>query len=164
MRMPLNYSFLVKVSVLLATANSLFTGLLTWLLWRHEAVVPLWGQKSINSYLFITSFVMSFALSLLASSLAQQALRKRKILPLHWHLKNQTMLDRLPTNMFSRSFILSLMGCCYAFLLVYLLNLYTVKQLQVSEFIKLNIVYSIWLAAGVCVLSVYRALGSPYRK
>ncbi|MFT2007567.1 hypothetical protein ACMA1I_02740 [Pontibacter sp. 13R65] len=106
---------------------------------------------------------MSFVLSVLASKLTHRAVSKRKILPLHWHLKNQTMLDRLPSDTFHRSFIISLMGCCYAFLLVYLLNLYTEQQLEVSKFIKLNMVYSILLAAGACVLSVYRALGAAYR-
>ncbi|WP_187260656.1 hypothetical protein [Pontibacter beigongshangensis] len=162
--MPHNYSFLIRVSLLLAFANSILTGILTWLVWRHAAEVPLWGQKSINSHLFLTSFTMSFVLSALASYLTQRALRKRKIMSLHWHLKNQTILDRLPAGIFPRSFILGLMGSCYASLLVYLLNLYSVMQLQVSEFFRLNFVFSVWLAAGVCVLSIYRALGSPYRK
>ncbi|TXK36597.1 hypothetical protein FVR03_17470 [Pontibacter qinzhouensis] len=107
---------------------------------------------------------MSFSLAVVASKLTQQALVNRKILPLHWHLKNQTMLDRLPADIFHRSFIISLMGCCYAFLLVYLLNLFTDKELEVIKFVKLNMMFSIWLAAGACVLSIYRTLGSPYKK
>ncbi|TPE45876.1 hypothetical protein FJM65_00585 [Pontibacter mangrovi] len=145
--------------VLFAVACAAISTTLVSSFWAEEADISLWGQKSMASFLFAYSAVLGFVLGWFATRLTRAAIRKGKAQPLHWHLKSQTLIDRLPDRTFSRAFMFSLAGCVIAALLVLLLHQIKLQYISVSEGLVLNVIYSMLFAAAITIMGVYRALG-----
>ncbi|AKD04678.1 hypothetical protein POKO110462_08455 [Pontibacter korlensis] len=159
MQISLNYRFLIALLALLAVGSGAISILLTMMLWLPSAGVPLWGQQSVSTHLFAYSVVFGFILGWIATKATRRALRTRQVLPLHWHLKSQTLIDRLPSRTFNRAFMFALAGACMATIMVLLIDLRQLHFIPFAEYLVLTTVYSICFTAAITVMSVYRALG-----
>jgi MFS family permease len=159
MTISLNYRFLLSIGATLMLATVLLSVLLMQVLGHHAELVPLWGQQSIATDLISFSLAFSFLLSYIATKLTRKALQKKKVLPLHWHLKSQTLIDRLPDHILHRAFMLSLAGVVIASLTLLLFRLQHVKYVPYQEYIWLFVVYASSLACAIIIMAFYRALG-----
>jgi len=164
MPISLNYRFLIRVAVSLAMAAALAGILILEVLGHHEQSVPLWGRESMATDLITFSLTFGFSISWLATKLTWQALRKKQVLPLHWHLKSQTLIDRLPANLVHRAFMLGLAGVMLAMITLSLFHLKHTRQLPYHQYLILFIVHTVSLTAAVTVMAVYRALGDRIPK
>jgi hypothetical protein len=159
MPLSLNYKFLI----LLAGTTTLFAFLLNLaisnLLWEKGQQLPLWGQRSIATYLFAFGILTSFGVSWFASRATRWALRNGRVLPLHWHLKSQTLIDKLPSRTFNRAFMFALAGFSLAAILVLLLDTLQYYAVPYADFILLSSIFSISLTVAITSMANYRALG-----
>lgn len=154
-----NYKFLLYIGVLFAFITGLLSALTTFVIWSGTPVVPVWGTKSAVTQHLLTSFIYGFILGLLSTSITRKALRARKIIPLHWHLKSQTLIDRLPSNTIHRSFMLGLAGSLMAGISLFLFNLKHTQEMALTEYIIFKSIFGAFLGAVVTVMAVYRAMG-----
>ncbi|WP_276495890.1 hypothetical protein [Pontibacter litorisediminis] len=159
MPISLNYKFLIVISSILALCSLTLNMALFHLLWLPHEQLPLWGQQSMATHLFAYSTVAGFVLGWAATRATRWALRNRRVLPLHWHLKSQTLIDRLPSRTFNRAFMFALAGFSIASILVLLLSLLQLNYVPFFEFQQLSIIYSVCLAGAITCMAVYRALG-----
>ena len=159
MAISLNYRFLLHIGCLLVVASALLGVLLLLSLGHHEAVVPIWGQQSLATDLVIFSLAFGFLISWVATKLTHRALQEKRVLPLHWHLKSQTLIDRLPQHILQRALMLGLAGVVIAGIMLLLFRIQHIKQIPYAEYIPLFAVYAISLAAAITTMSFYRALG-----
>lgn len=159
MAISTNYSFLFRIGGWAILTTALLSMLLMQVLEHHADEVPLWGPYSIATDLLTFSFVLGFFLSLIATKLTHSALLAKKVLPLHWHLKSQTLIDRLPRQLVHRAFMLGLAGILMASLTLFLFRLVRVEQIPYEEYLLIFLLHAVSLAGAVTVMSVYRALG-----
>lgn len=159
MHISLNYRFLLSLAAILAVASVTLSMLLTAIMWMPYKELPLWGQQSIATHLFAYSMIAGFAIGWVATIATRRALRSRKVLPLHWHLRSQTLIDRLPSRMFNRAFMFALAGFAIASIMLLLLDLLQLYHIPYAEFQVLASVYSICFSAAITIMAVYRALG-----
>ncbi|GAB3531836.1 hypothetical protein GCM10027443_14790 [Pontibacter brevis] len=159
MAISINYRFLFRIGGWSVLATALLSVLLMKVLEHHAEVVPVLGQKSMAIDLLTFSFALGFILNLISTKLTHIALKKRKVLPLHWHLKSQTLVDRLPQHLLHRAFMLGLAGLLVACLTLFLFRLREVEQLPYQEYLLIFSLHAVLLAGAVTVMSVYRGLG-----
>ncbi|MFD2999047.1 hypothetical protein ACFS7Z_01630 [Pontibacter toksunensis] len=159
MRISLNYKFLLQITGWLVGATAVLIMLLMQVLEHHEGTVPLWGQKSASTDLLIFSPALAFLTGLVATKLTHRALLRKKVLPLHWHLKSQTLIDRLPGHILHRAFMLSLAGGLVAGIILMLCRLRRIEQITYQEYLGMFFLHSVSLAGAITVMAVYRALG-----
>lgn len=159
MAISLNYRFLLRISAWLIFATAMLSVLLMHVTGHHAELVPLWGQKSIATDLLTFSLVFGFALSLIATKLTHSALLSKKVLPLHWHLKSQTLIDRLPGHLIHRAFMLGLAGVLISSLTLLLFRLYKIEQMPYQRYLVVFTLHGASLAGAITVMAVYRALG-----
>ena len=164
MPVNLNYRFLIRVAISLAMAAALAGILILEVLGHHGQSVPLWGRESMAVDLLTFSLTFGFSIGWLATKLTWQALRKKQVLPLHWHLKSQTLIDRLPANLLHRAFMLGLAGVVLAMFTLTLFHLKHTRQLPYHQYLILFILHTVSLTAVVTVMAVYRALGDRIPK
>ncbi|WP_299822007.1 hypothetical protein [uncultured Pontibacter sp.] len=164
MPISLNYKFLLQASVLSALATSVINLAISRTLWYNYDLIPLWGPQCIASYLTTASMVFSFGITLIVTKAARKALRTQQILPLHWHLKSQTIIDQLPVPTVHRAFILSILGALMAGLTIFLLNYKNFTAFYYYEFAAFSIVYFSMLSVAMAVMSAYRAMGDDVLK
>ncbi|MCC9135377.1 hypothetical protein [Pontibacter silvestris] len=153
-----NYKFLLYLGCLFAFITCFVSGLVTFLFWGDVALVPLSGTNSSLVHHLLSSFIYGFVLSLLTTSITRRALLTKKVLPLHWHLKSQTLIDRLPSNILHRSFMLGLAGTTMAGVSIFLFDLEQVYLMPLKEFIIFKSIFAALLGAAVTVMAVYRAM------
>ncbi|MFD1185924.1 hypothetical protein ACFQ2O_06880 [Pontibacter rugosus] len=132
------------------------------LFWEQQNPVPLWGQQSISTDLMTFSVVSGFILTWVVTKCTRQALRQNKVLPLHWHLKSQTLIDRLPSHTFNRAFILALNSVFTSALLIQLLEWKNLNFMSHADYCILFVFYGVLLTIAVTVMSFYRALGDNF--
>ncbi|WP_162053872.1 hypothetical protein [Pontibacter pamirensis] len=159
MAISINYRFLIRIGGWVILSTAMLCVLLLQVLEQHAEIVPLWGQKSISTDLLTFSFAFGFVLNLIATKLTHKALLAKKVLPLHWHLKSQTLIDRLPRLLLQRAFMLGLAGTLMACLTLFLFRLVHVEQVPYQEYIVIFLLHAVSLAWAITVISVYRALG-----
>ncbi|MCX2739370.1 hypothetical protein [Pontibacter anaerobius] len=159
MQISLNYRFLILLAVILAIAALFINGTLFALFWLSHDEIPLWGQQSIAIHLFAYSLATGFILGWIATRATRWALRNGKVLPLHWHLKSQTLIDRLPSKTFNRAFMFALAGVSIASIMVLLLDLLQLYYIPYADFQLLSSVFSICFSAAITIMAVYRGLG-----
>lgn len=159
MTISINYRFLLRIGGWLLLATALLSVLLMQVLGHHAEMVPLWGQKSLSTDLLTFSFALGFILSLIATKLTHKALLVKKVLPLHWHLKSQTLIDRLPKLLLHRAIMLGLAGVLMASLTLFLFRLIRVEQVPYQEYMIIFLLHAVSVAGAVTVISIYRALG-----
>lgn len=159
MEISLNYRFLIGLGLVLALGSGAVCLLLVQLLWLPQEQLQLWGQRSMATYLFSYSVLFGFLLGWLATKATRRALRTNQVLPLHWHLKSQTLIDRLPSRTFNRAFMFALAGAVIAAIMVVLLELQNLYYMPYTDFLTLAAVYAICMALAITTMAVYRALG-----
>lgn len=159
MRISLNYKFLFQITSWLVGATAMLGVLLMLLLEHHAEVVPLWGQKSISTDLLIFSPLLAFLIGFIATKLTHRALLSKKVLPLHWHLKSQTLIDRLPGHILHRAFMLSLAGVMVAGITLMLFRIRHIDNISYQEYLIMFLLHAVSLAGAITVMAVYRALG-----
>lgn len=159
MQISLNYRFLIILAGTFAIASLLFITALSHILWLPHEELPLWGQQSIAMHLFSYSILLGFLLGWFATRATRWALRSRKVLPLHWHLKSQTLIDRLPSRTFNRAFMFALAGLSIAAIMVLLLDLLQLYFIPFTDFQQLSGIYSICFSTAITIMAFYRALG-----
>jgi hypothetical protein len=159
MYISLNYRFLVLLAAILALASMLLNVVLSLLLWLPREELPLWGQHSVAMHLYAFSFVSGFILGWFSTRATRWALRSGKVQPLHWHLKSQTLIDRLPSRTFNRAFMFALAGFSIAAILVLLLELLELHYIPFTDFQLLSGMYCICFSVAITSMAVYRALG-----
>lgn len=159
MPISLNYKFLLRTALVMAVATAVLGILILQFLDHHERLVPLWGQESMATDLISFSLSFGFLLGWVVTKLTRHALRAKKVLPLHWHLKSQTLIDKLPSHTLHRSFMLGLAGVVLALIMLFLFQIRNIKHLPYREYLVLFVMHAALLAAAVTVMAVYRALG-----
>lgn len=155
----MNYRFLLRLGTGLALLNVVLNAAAAWLLFHNYEVVPLWGPASMAALLFCSGGLMGLIFGYLATRATRFALRTCRALPLHWHLKSQTLIDRMPAGTFHRSFILGLCGIFFAYLTLLLLEIQDRQALLLREFMVLLSIQAALSCAGVTAMAFYRALG-----
>lgn len=160
-----NYRFLLLVSVITALFVALLNMLFCEILWTDGKSIPLWGQRSIASYFFSFSIITTFGLVWAVTKATRNALRARKITQLQWHLKSQTLIDRLPRQTIPRSFILAVASSLMTGYILYLLNLKGYLFFQGDRFFYFSTTYFTLQGIVIAVMAIYRAMGdNVYRK
>ncbi len=159
MPLRLNYKFILTITPLLAIASMLLNMAITWLLWRNTATVPLWGPSGIALHVLLTGFLQGAVLGWITTKLTRYGLKTKQVLPLHWHLKSQTLIDRLPPRSLHRAFILGLMGLIMTMVVLLMFHLQGIEFMMVKEFIPFIAILSFMLASGIVVVAIYRAMG-----
>lgn len=159
MRISLNYKFLLQITGWLVGATAMLSVLLMLVLEHHTEVVPLWGQKSISTDLLVFSPLLAFLIGFIATKLTHRALLSKKVLPLHWHLKSQTLIDRLPGHILHRAFMLSLAGVLVAGIMLMLFRLRHIENISFQEYLIMFLLHAVSLAGAITVMAFYRALG-----
>ncbi|MFD2515730.1 hypothetical protein ACFSRY_17800 [Pontibacter locisalis] len=159
MALSLNYRFLLMVTAVAALISALLNMIASNVVWYGYELIPLWGRKSVTSYLYSTSIITSFILVWLVTKSTRYALRSKQILPLHWHLKSQTLIDSLPSRAVPRSFILAIASCFLTGFTLFLLDLREFYSFYSSEFFAFSTVYYILQSAAIAVMAIYRAMG-----
>ncbi len=162
MQFSLNYRFLLTVAGVLALFSGVISVALVLVIWPSGVYVPLWGQQSIATHLVAYSAVFGFVLGWVATKSTRRALQHSRVLPLHWHLKSQTLIDRLPAGAFNRAFILSLLGLTISLIMLLILNVQQLHLLPRTDYLVLSTVYAMLLAVAITTMSVYRALGDSF--
>ncbi len=147
------------LAAILAFASVILSMALSLLLWLPHEQLPLWGQQSVAMHLYVFSFVSGFMLGWFSTRATRWALRSGKVQPLHWHLKSQTLIDRLPSKTFNRAFMFALAGFSIAAILVLLLELLELHYIPFADFQLLSGMYSICFSIAITAMAVYRALG-----
>ncbi|MHA6247884.1 hypothetical protein ACXYMU_08115 [Pontibacter sp. CAU 1760] len=160
----LNYRFLLRMAVLMGLGTAIVSYLFLRVLGHHTSTVPVWGNVSMVTDIVGFSLVTGFLLSLAATYLTRQAIQERKVLPLHWHLKSQTLIDRLPSHPVHRAFMLSLAGVVLAGIMLYMLQLKHTDGLPYTHYTVLFVLHATSLSVTVTVMAVYRALGDRVTK
>jgi hypothetical protein len=164
MMISLNYKFLLTTGLILALLNCSINGFVAWFVWHEAAIVPIWGPWSVATHMLVSSMLVGFVIGYIATKITRRALRDRQVLPLHWHLKSQTFIDRLPSHSFARAFMLSLAAAIMAGIALMLLDLLKVRALPVNEFIIFKIIFAALLSGAVTVMAVYRAMGDTFMR
>jgi len=159
-----NYRFLLRLAIAMSVATAVLGLLLLHLIGHHAQFVPLWGQESMATDLIVFSLGFGFMLSWTATKMTRQALQQKKVLPLHWHLKSQTLIDRLPAHTLHRAFMLGLAGVVLAGIMLLLIQLKHIEEMPYQEYLVLFVMHAVSLAAIVTVMAVYRALGDQIPK
>ncbi|WP_144266262.1 hypothetical protein [Pontibacter ummariensis] len=159
MPVSLNYKFLMSIGAALALVTGVLGASLVSLLWGEAELVPLWGQQSIASHLVSFSVIVGFVLGWIATKATRKALLSKKVLPLHWHLKSQTVIDQLPARTWHRSLMLGLSGALLASLTLILFEAKRLSHLPYDKFVLLFSVYAVTLSVAITVMAVYRAMG-----
>lgn len=159
MPINLNYKYLVIISSIVAVGNMFANALAVWFIWEKNVSVPMWGAKGIAAYLFISSFLVGFFLCLLTTFFTRAALRSKKVLPLHWHLKNQTLIDQLPSSVFYRSFMLGILGAVMASINLLLFGQKKMQFMLFEDFLIFTLIYAATAAVAGTVICFYRSLG-----
>ncbi|WP_196267507.1 hypothetical protein [Pontibacter sp. 172403-2] len=155
----MNYRFMLKLGGTVALLNMLLNAGIAWLVLHSLETVPLWGPASIASFMLCSGGLAGFIFGYIATRATWFALRSSQALPLHWHLKSQTLIDRLPGGTFNRSFILGLCGILFTYLTLLLLEVQDRPGLLLHEFMVLICIQAALAGAGVTAMAFYRALG-----
>ncbi|MCJ8163574.1 hypothetical protein MKJ04_01895 [Pontibacter sp. E15-1] len=148
----------MRTTLTMTLATAVLGVLIIDLLGHHDEMVPLWGRQSMATDLLAFSLVFGGLLCCLVTRLTRKAIEKRKVVPLHWHLKSQTLIDRLPSTVLHRAFMLGLAGVLLATIMLELLNLKHVSRLPYHAYLLLFAMHAVSLAATITVMAVYRAL------
>ncbi|WP_242918881.1 hypothetical protein [Pontibacter liquoris] len=159
MRMSSNYKFMLQLGGLATLLNMLLHLAVAWVLWHDKENVPLWGKASMVSFMFIGGGLAGFIVGYVVTKATRYALLKRWVFPLHWHLKSQTLIDRLPRRIFYRSFMLALSGVLFAFITLLCFKALNLTTLAAPEFLIFISLLAFLLASTVTVMAFYRALG-----
>ena len=159
MPLSLNYRFLLFTGALLSVCAGSIGAVLTRALWNNYDIVPLWGQESIVTHLLSSSFVLGALVCWTATKATRNALRSKQVLPLHWHLKSQTVIDKLPAGTLHRAFILGLIGMLIAGITLLLFRYRRLENLPSEDFTVFFAIYCVLLSGAISVMAIYRALG-----
>ncbi|WP_439882936.1 hypothetical protein ACSX1A_07150 [Pontibacter sp. MBLB2868] len=159
MALSLNYKFLLLACLISALASAVLNTVVVNIVFSGYKLIPVWGQQSVASYLFTSSIITNFILVWVVTKSTRKALSAKHILPLHWHLKSQTLVDRLPARTAMRSFILAVASCLMTAYTLYLLGLKGFNAFYRSEFYTFNLVYFSIQSAAIAVMAIYRAMG-----
>ncbi len=96
---------LVEHSVGSAVVNFLLNGVIAWLLFRHLALVPLWGQQSIAGDTIGTTFFLPFITCLIVTPMARRQMRSRNLGALRWSPATYPALAWVPASTFRRGLV-----------------------------------------------------------
>jgi len=91
-----------------AVFNLLLNAGIAWVMFRHLAVVPMWGQESIGGDTLGTCFFLPFCTGLIVTALVQRRIRAGKLAPLEWTRTSHPWLNWLPPGTTKRSALLGL--------------------------------------------------------
>jgi len=149
---------MLKLGTAVALLNMLLNAGMAWIILHSQAAVPLWGQASIAAFMLCSGALTGLIFGYIATRATWMGLRSSQVLPLHWHLKSQTLIDRLPASTFHRSFILSLCGILFTYLILLLLEVEDRSGLLLHEFIVLISIQAALSGAGITAMAFYRAL------
>ena len=133
-----------------ALFNLAINATIAWLLYRHLAMVPLWGQQGIAGDTIGTCFFLPFFTGLIVTRLARGRIRAGKLAPLGWTRESHPSLDWLPRGTVRRAVALGVLcAVLIALPTVFLLSLLEVTNLRLWTFVTLKATFAALLAAVV---------------
>lgn len=97
---------LMEQGVGAAVVNFLLNALIAAVVFRHYAVVPLWGQQSIAGDTVGTTFVLPLLTCLIVTRLAHRQIRAGTLAQLDWTRTSHPLLGWLPTGTLARAAVL----------------------------------------------------------
>jgi hypothetical protein len=154
-----NYRFLLLISLLAALVSALLNMIINNIMWSRYNMIPLWGHKSITSYLYIFSILFSFILVFFVTKVTRNALRTKQLMPLQWHYKSQTIIDNLPSKTVPRAFILAMVSCLMASLTIMLLDKQGLTHMFNAEFYAFSTFFFLLQSVAIAIMAIYRAMG-----
>jgi hypothetical protein len=116
--------------------NFLLNAAIAWLMFRHQAEVPLWGQQSIAGDTMGTSLLLPFLTCLIVTAVARRQVRAGKLAPLGWTRASHPVLRWLPRATVWRGLVLGL--ACAAVLapaVLLVLRALAVASLDIGRFV-----------------------------
>jgi hypothetical protein len=91
-----------------AVFNLLLNAGIAYVMFRHLAVVPMWGQESIGGDTLGTCFFLPFFTGLIVTALVQRRIRAGTLEPLDWSRTSHPWLNWLPPGTVKRAAVLGL--------------------------------------------------------
>ena len=142
--------------------NLVLNGLIACALFRHLAIVPLWGDESIAGDTFATSFLLPLITSLIVTGLARREVTRGRFPSPAWRRAAHPVLGHLPRGRFLRGVVMGL--ACLVLLApptLTLLGAVGLDSMRFWSFIAFKAVYAGLLGALVTPLIALCALGDP---
>ena len=162
MSSPQRRYLLIEHGVGSAVFNFLLNGAIAWLLFRHLADVPLWGQQSIAGDTIGTTILLPLLTCLIVSRIARGHLRAGRVTPLDWSRRSHPLLRALPASTFLRGLALAVMTTAMvAPVTLWALGALGVMQLGFWSFVFFKASFAAVLAAVVTPLVALWAIAEP---
>jgi hypothetical protein len=145
-------------------SNTIFNGLIAWLLLKSGPALAWGGQHSFAVDVIATALLLPFIVALIVIPLQRSKLNKGKLQPIHLGSASfmQRAADKLPAGTFKSALLFGLFGLCIIAPLT-LLGFYLVGVEQVHP-LNYSIFKGIWaglMAAVLVVPMVLLALRAP---
>lgn len=145
-----------------ALFNLVLNGVIAWALFRHLAVVPLWGRESIAGDTLGTCFFLPFFTALIVTPLVRRRVRSGGIDGLGWTRESHPRLGWLPAGTLRRALALGGLSLAVVGPLTLLgLHGLSVGELAFARFLAFKAVFAAVLALLVTPVISLWALAEP---
>jgi hypothetical protein len=145
-----------------AIFNFVLNGIIAWLLFRGQAIVPLFGQQSIAGDTIGTCFFLPFLTCLIVTRIARGHVRAGKVAGAGWTRTSHPMLRWLPAGTALRGLALGLGSIgVFAPVPIAILNALGVDELGLWPFVLFKASFAAGLAAIVTPLIAWWAIAEP---
>jgi len=147
-----------------AVFNFVLNGLIAWLAFRGQAMVPLWGQQSIAGDTIGTCFLLPFLTCLIATRIVRGHVRAGKVAALGWTRASHPVLGWLPAGTLGRGAVLGLVcTAVVAVLTIGALAALGVGEMRLWPFLTFKATFAAVLAALVTPVVALWAIAEPTR-
>lgn len=167
---------LLEEGVGAAVVNLLLNAGIAAMLFRQNALVPLWGQQSIAGDTIGTTFLLPLLTCLIVTPLARKQIRDGRLPVLEWTRESHPMLGWLPAGTARRGFVLGVLcTAVVAPLAIWALGAAHVSGMSYWRFVTFKAsfaallgavvtpVIALWAIAGVSLGGQSGGVGSPDR-
>jgi hypothetical protein len=140
----------VEQGVGAAVVNFVLNAVIALLLFRHQAIIPLWGQQSIAGDTVGTTFLLPLITCLIVTPLARHQIRAGRLPALEWTRASHPQLGWLPRGTFARALVFGLVtAVAVAPPAIGVLNVLSVNRMSFWPFILFKATFAAVLGAAV---------------
>lgn len=142
--------YLVGQGVIGAGINFVLNGAIGWMLYRHLAHIPLYGEQSVAGDIVVTSLLLPMLVCLIATPLIRNEVRKARLPAASWRRPGSSRAAHLLGNLLLRAVVLGVLSA----LLVSPVTIWTLHTLGVDglefwTFVALKASFAAALAAVI---------------
>jgi hypothetical protein len=154
--------YLVEQAVGSGIFNFFFNAILAYVWFLGDVEVPLWGEQSIGTDVFVTCFMLPFSTCVMLTPMVRRHLRNGKVPSLDWDSGLPAQLRRAPQAMFKRAFVFGALGVLVVSPLVLLpLAIADISQMAVADFALFKGVFALIFGAAVTPVFALWTLATP---